>query len=61
MLKTMLTGAVCLAAAGVLMWATSYANPREVPVTFDLMPSIDALHGAAARQGLPIEDVRELY
>ena len=61
MLKTMLTGAVCLAAAGVLMWATSYAKPREVPVTFDAMPSIDTLHGTAARQGLPTDDIRELY
>ena len=61
MLKTMLTGAVCLAAAGILMWATSHAKPREVPVSFDVMPSIDVLHAAAARQGLPTDDVRELY
>jgi len=61
MLKTMLTGTVCLGVAAILMWATSYATPRDVPVTFDAMPSIDALHAAAARRGLPIEDVHELY
>jgi hypothetical protein len=54
--------AILVAAGGAMMWVTSHATPRLAPhVSASGMPSIDELHARAARQNLPIQEVKEPF
>jgi hypothetical protein len=63
MLKNaIIAAAILVATGGTMMWVTSHASPRDVPqAVASGMPSIEELHARAARQNLPILEVKEPY
>jgi hypothetical protein len=63
MLKNaIIAAAILVAAGGATTWVTSHASSRNLPqAAVSGMPSLDELHARAARQNLPILEVREPY
>jgi hypothetical protein len=58
MLKSIIICAICLAAAGMVVW-TKAVHPPGAPIPAGDMQSIQELHTKAHLEGLPIQEIKD--